>query len=169
MKKVFLILLLTIIGLKSYAQAGDLEVGAIGGYATKYKTIMYGINGSYNISNILQVSLTGLINPSFTYKDELDYKWDYSTYTANLDARLFLLNTGVIAMGPSLGMQYMHVTKERLLKDTEDRMGFNIGWHIKGNLTESLRINGGWRYSTVKDNESYHLIYVGIGYAFNLF
>ncbi|GHT43008.1 hypothetical protein FACS189437_10880 [Bacteroidia bacterium] len=72
-------------------------------------------------------------------------------------------------MGPSIGAQYL-IAKfpDNDLRDY-NAWGANIGWHIQVNPTDNLRINGGWRYSTISENASYHFFYLGVGYAFNLF
>ncbi|MDR3046359.1 MAG: outer membrane beta-barrel protein [Bacteroidales bacterium] len=173
MKKAVFILFLVFLAGKSYAQAGDLTIGAIGGYETKYKDILYGLNLSYSVNNPLQISLSGLMNPNILEKDDFDKKKDrkLKLYSTNLDVRFFLLNMETLAMGPSIGAQYLSVNYKDNTAIFSDytAWGANIGWHIQVNPTDNLRINGGWRYSTATEGASYNLFYLGVGYAFNLF
>lgn len=172
MKKAIIILFLAFSGIQAYAQAGDLYGGVEAGYATYYKAPLYGLNVSYNVRNPLQISLTGLMNPSLTKAVDYNHliKEKLTLYSANLDARLFLINMDAWATGPVLGGQYLYIKKKDNMNLPADNLfGFNIGWHLKINLTDNVRVNGGWRYSSIKDSESYNLFYVGIGYAFNLF
>ncbi|MDR0543169.1 MAG: porin family protein [Dysgonamonadaceae bacterium] len=176
MKKAIIIFFLAFSTVQTYAQAGDLYGGLQGGYATYYKAPLYGLNVSYDISGPLQISLTGLMNPDITKSAA----WDKSIpeklklYSADLEIRLFLINMEAWATGPLLGAQYLHKDKTTLLVNgkefyTDNLLGFNIGWHIKINITDNIRFNGGWRYSSIKDDDSYNLFYAGIGYSFNLF
>ena len=178
MKKAIIILGLVFFSIQSYAQAGDLHFGLQGGYATYYKEAQrdifkpfYGLNISYDLANPLQISLTGLMKPKFfktvDYNHELSEQ--LSLYSANLDVRLFLINMGSWATGPSLGGQYMYINKKDNIFGSDNLFGFNIGWHLRINITDNLRATGGWRYSSMKESESFSLFYVGIGYAFNLF
>jgi opacity protein-like surface antigen len=178
MKKAVVLLLLAFVGIHaSYGQAGDLYGGLEAGYTTYYKAPLYGLNLSYNIKDPLQISLTGLMNTGITkpvdYNHMLNEK--LKLYSANLDARLFLINLESWATGPSLGVQYLHKDKTYLLENnrkefySDNLIGFNFGWHLKINLTDNVRVNAGWRYSSIKDDESYNIFYLGIGYAFNLF
>ncbi|MDR0699373.1 MAG: porin family protein [Tannerella sp.] len=177
MKKTFVILCLVFFSsVQAYAQAGDFYGGLQGGYITYYKAPLYGCNLSYTIFGPLQISLTGLMNPNVNkpaaYNKDVMEK--LKLYSANLDARLFLINMESWATGPSLGVQYLHKGKTTFLTDgreesyADNLLGFNIGWHLKVNVTDNFRVNGGWRYSSIKDDDSYNLFYVGIGYAFNL-
>ena len=183
MKKAIIIFGLIFFSMQSYAQAGDLHFGLQGGYATYYKTPLYGLNISYDIANPLQISLTGLMNPKFNRPGINDSKEKWALYSANLDARLFLINMVSWATGPSLGGQYMRYSFTTIAQsgnqlysdDGSNLFGFNIGWHLRINITDNLRATGGWRYTNMlrdKDGikpDGYSLFYVSFGYAFNLF
>jgi hypothetical protein len=170
-KATVLLILLFAATLRTFAQAGDLYAGLQGGYATYYKSPLYGLNLSYTLSNPLQISLTGLMNPNIVKTVDFNHelKENLQFYSTNLDLRLFLINMETWATGPVLGGQYLYINKKDNTLGPDHLFGFNIGWHLKINLTDNIRLNGGWRYSSVKDSESYNLFYVGIGYAFNLF
>ncbi|MDR1526556.1 MAG: porin family protein [Dysgonamonadaceae bacterium] len=172
MKKAIVILgLVFSAAVQVHAQAGDLYGGLQGGYATYYKAPLYGLNLSYNISDPLQISLTGLMNPNIIKAVDYNHtlKENLQLYSTNLDIRLFLINMEMWATGPTLGGQYLYINKKDNLLGPDNLFGFNIGWHLQINMTDNLRINGGWRYSSIKDSDSYNLFYIGIGYAFNLF
>ena len=171
MKRVIIILGLVFFSIQSYAQAGDLFFGLKGGYATYYKAPLYGLNISYDIARPLQISLTGLMNPKIIKPVDFnqDLKEQLTLYSANLDARLFLINMESWATGPSLGVQFLHINKKDNIFGTDNLYGFNVGWHLRVNINDNLRAMGGWRYSSMKDSDSYNLFYVGLGYAFNLF
>ena len=171
MKRAIFIFGLFFFSIQSYAQAGDLYFGLTGGYATYYKAPLYGLNISYDIANPLQISLTGVMNPKITkpvdYNREL--KEQLALYSANLDLRLFLINMKSWATGPSLGFQFMHVNKKDNIFGSDNLPGFNIGWHLRININDNVRALGGWRYTSMKDSDSFSLFYVGLGYAFNLY
>jgi hypothetical protein len=162
---------------QTFAQAGDLYGGLQAAYTTYYKAPLYGLSVSYDVSNPLQISLTGLMNPAVT--KPVDYNHDLKEklklYSASLDVRLFLINLESWATGPSLGAHYLHKDKNIVLTNgtnefyNDNLLGFNIGWHLKVNLTDNIRINGGWQYNSIKGSDSYNQFYLGIGYAFNLF
>jgi len=186
MRKIILVLLLTFFGIKSYAQGGDLHLGAQGGYVNfdEYGGFLYGLNLSYDFSNLLQISATGLMNPNVIKKDGFDSTRDekISLYSTNLDVRFFMINQEVWAMGPSFGGQYLSAKYsyrytpspdatdyyDLSLRDY-DTTGFNIGWHIRANITDNLRATAGWRYTSAGEGANHHFFYLGVGYAINLF
>ena len=181
MKKVFFVLLLILAASfnKAQAQAGDLHIGAVGGYQSFYKSPVYGLNLSYDISTPLQVSVTSLANFGFTQKDEFNQAEDrkLKIFSHNLDFRLFLINLETWAMGPSLGCEYLVERGEKQVVDGEvfdslrdfNAFGFNVGWHLRVNVTDNLRLNGGWRYTSSQEEASRNTFYLGLGYAFNLY
>ncbi len=179
MKKLFLLLFLTACSLGARAQAGDLFVGATGGYITNYKNILYGVNAAYHFTDPLEISFTGLMNPNITEElgdpgDATYTKSKIKMYSTNLDMRFYMVLQRNWATGPFIGGQYSYIDKKYLNSATNEAYavnvaGFNIGWHLRGNITEHLKINGGWRYTSANHDASHHLIYLGIGYTFNLF
>ncbi|GHU67157.1 hypothetical protein FACS189413_01420 [Bacteroidia bacterium] len=174
MKKIALILLLGFFALKSFAQAGDLTIGAQGGYITYYKNALYGLNLSYAPSDPLQLTLSGVFNPKIT----LPYEWNanlqtqWALYSLNLDARFLLLNFDAFATGPSIGVQYLYNIHEYPTNEpsyTNNDYGFNLGWYIKLNLTDNLKLSGGWQYSNISSpGRDYNMFYLGLGWAFNV-
>ena len=184
MKKTIFILLLTIVSIQIFSQKGNLTVGAKGGYVISteyYKGVLYGIDLAYHIKDPLEIVFTGLMNTNISYEDVLKNKKNLAAYSANLDLRLYLLHQRDWATGPALGGQYYIVNNKTDNLGTDKTLGFNIGWHLRINLTDNLKINGGWRYTNakVKDKSKYwssdatfdmshHLLYLGIGYAFEL-
>jgi len=185
MKKTVLILFLAILSIHAFSQKGDLTVGVKGGYALSteyYKGILYGVDVAYHLSDQLEVAFTGLMNPSISYEDIKNEKKKLSVYSSNLDFRLYLIHQREWATGPALGGQYYYID----VKDTKGNdlgankaLGFNIGWHFRANLTDNVKINGGWRYTNAKDkdntkwwnssfNISHHLLYLGVAYTFEL-
>ncbi len=174
MKKVFLSLLAVLLFTTTYAQKGDLYVGAQGGYITHFKDLVYGLNVSYHLADPLEISLTGLMNPSI--KEAGDNLIDPSTikmYSANLDFRYYMLLQRTWGMGPSLGGQYLFLDKKYDNSVGEEykvnAFGFNIGWHMRANITENIKLTGGWRYTTANHDASHHLFYASIGYTFNTY
>ena len=184
MKKIVLILLLAIASIHAFSQKGDLTVGIKGGYALStsyYKGVLYGIDAAYHISNPLEIAFTGLMNQNISYEDILEKKKDLSAYSANLDLRLYLIHQREWATGPALGGNYYIVNNKTDNLGADKTLGFNIGWHLRVNLTDNAKINGGWRYTNAKvkdksiywsDNASFdmshHLIYLGVAYTFEL-
>ena len=178
MKKIVLILFLAILSIHAFSQKGDLTVGAKGGYVLSnstynYRNILYGIDIAYHLSDPLEIAFTGLMNPNIPHDQS-----KLAIYSANLDFRLYLIHQREWATGPALGGQYYIIDKPNEYK-ADKALGFNIGWHIRANLTDNVKINGGWRYtnSKAKDKKSYrdkttdisyHLIYVGVAYTFEL-
>ncbi len=163
----------------AYSQRGDLFIGATGGYLTNYKDIMYGLNTAYHVSDPLEISFTGLMNPNITEEDGEEGSATYTSskikmYSANLDVRFYMVLQRNWATGPFIGGQYSYLDKKYLNSATNEEYdvnvaGFNIGWHLRGNITDNLKINGGWRYTSANHNASHHLFYIGIGYTFNTF
>ena len=181
MKKTVFILLWVVLSVQAYSQKGDLTVGAKVGciYSNSqidYTNILYGIDVAYHLSNPLEVALTCLMNPNIP-RD----KSTLAVYSNNLDFRLYLIHMQAWATGPALGGQYLIVDDKTEKLGAYKAMGFNIGWHIRANLTDNLKINGGWRYANAKAKDksiywsssssidiSHHLFYVGIAYTFEL-
>jgi opacity protein-like surface antigen len=177
MKKIVFILLLffVVVSLPAQTRAGDLTVGARGTYISMYKSFTYGLDASYQITDQLEASLSGTLNPNIKKKDEYNSKFDrkVSLYSGNLDLRFYLLNMETFAMGPALGGQciFFKITEPstQLVRDEGTSLGFNIGWHIRAELSENVKLNGGWRYTTATEGLSHHAFYLGIGYSFHLF
>jgi opacity protein-like surface antigen len=177
MKKIVFILLPVFFATSSYAQtrAGDLTVGARGAYISMYKSLTYGLEASYQITDPLEVSLSGMLNPNIKYLLDRDRDRDYrkvSFYSGSLDLRFYLLNMEVFGMGPALGGQTIFFKSMDSTSDVRDEdvsCGFNIGWHIRMELSENMKLNGGWRYTTATEDRSHHSFYLGIGYTFHLF
>jgi len=204
MKKTVFILLLAILSVQAYSQKGDLTVGLKGGYVYSphyYNGSMYGFDVAYNISDPLEVIFTGMTNPNVPYNvlnmsykpnspiSESNKKYfteNLAVYSANLDFRLYLIHMQTWATGPALGGQYYIVGKNQYGPNstnsanntyTNKALGFNLGWHVRVNLTDNLILNGGWRYTNAKAKDknsvynlsfdmSYNLFYLGIAYMF---
>jgi len=183
MKKTVLILFLAILSIHAFSQRGDLTVGAKAGYVIStqyYNGILYGIDVAYHLSDPLEVVFTGLMNPDISYENISQDKKKLAAYSTNLDLRLYLIHQREWATGPALGGQYYIVNDKTENLGAYKALGFNLGWHIRANLTDYVKINGGWRYTNckAKDNKSWnenarfdmshHLIYLGIAYTFEL-
>ena len=186
MKKTVLILLLAVVSIHAFSQKGDLTVGTKGGYALSteyYKGFLYGIDFAYHISDPLEIAFTGLMNNNISYADMKYNKKRLAVYSSNLDFRLYLLHQREWATGPALGGQYYIVDAKDVTTNLgygpDKALGFNIGWHLRINLTDYVKLNGGWRYTNVKFKDpnsqyndtfdvSHHLIYLGIAYTFEL-
>lgn len=177
MKKIAFLLIIALFTIKAQAQTGDLTLGARGAYITKHEGFLYGLDLSYQLSPLLEISASGLMNSKIHKKDkefnDPDWDRDISFYSGALDLRFLLINSELLATGPSLGGQYMSFkSKNRngFIEDEESGLGFNLGWHVRVTLAENLKLTGGWRYTNSKESIlSHHTFYVGVGYAFNLF
>ena len=187
MKKILVVLLLATLSIHAFSQKGDLTVGAKSGYIlstgdVKFNNILYGFDVAYHISDRmpLEVVFTGLMNPSFYRKDEDNKKENLAVYSASLDFRLYLINQREWSTGPALGGQYYIYNNKTADLGSDKTLGFNLGWHVRVNLTDYVKINGGWRYTNAKAKDAnhwnkdakldlnHHLIYLGIGYTFEL-
>ena len=183
MKKTVFILLLAVLSVQAYSQKGDLTIGAKGGYVLSteyYKGILYGIDVAYHLSDPLEIAFTGLLNPNISYENINKTKKKLAAYSANMDFRLYLIHQREWATGPALGGQYYIVDDKTENLGAYKALGFNIGWHIRANLTDNVKINGGWRYTNAKAKDhtswrddapfdiSHHLLYLGIAYTFEL-
>ncbi|MDR2086250.1 MAG: porin family protein [Dysgonamonadaceae bacterium] len=162
--------LLTCFAINSHAQTGDLLVGAQGGFNTRYKDGMYGLNLSYHLNDPVEASFTGLFNPAISLTDEFNKNsvTKLSIYSLNLDLRYYMLLMRSWGMGPALGYQYLIVKDKNSLSDFS-ASGFNIGWHMRFNITDELKTMGGWRYTMAAEDVRHHYIYLGIGYTFSLY
>ena len=171
-KTIFVLLLLMCFGMKSYSQKGDLYSGLQAGFATEYKAFLYGLNFAYDFSDLLQVSLSGLMNPSIKKEDGFNSAYDrtLSLTSVNLDTRIFMVNQGLWAMGPSLGAQYLSINEKDNILGDYNTWGFNIGWHLRISVSENMRASLGWRYTSAQESvANHHFFYLSVGYAFNLF
>jgi opacity protein-like surface antigen len=177
MKKTVFILLSVFLAMGSYAQtrAGDLTVGARGEYLSMYKSLTYGLDVSYQLTDPLEISFSGILNPNIKKKDDNPiYNRDVSLYSGNLDLRFYLINMEVFSTGPSIGGQcslfkITDPSRDNYIADEGTAFGFNMGWHVRVELAEDIKLNGGWRYTTATENFSHHAFYLGIGYTFHLF
>lgn len=169
MKKTFLVLFCALVSLGAYSQSGDLSFGARGAYITYYKDFLYGLDFSYHLADPLEVNLSGMLNPSVTKKEDYMPDEKLGLYSTSLDVRYYLLLQRTWGTGPSIGGQYLFVkSKENSIYDIH-AAGFNIGWHLRISLTENLKMNGGWRYTSSKDDTSHHAFYLGLCYTLNVF
>ncbi|MCC8147046.1 MAG: porin family protein [Bacteroidales bacterium] len=125
----------------------------------------------------MEASFTGLMNTKIHTKDkdfnDPNFDRNVSFYSGNLDLRFMLINSELLATGPALGAQLSKFTRKEYLTDevVDDgtAWGFNIGWHVRFTVAENIKINGGWRYTNAAEDQSHHIIYLGVGYAFSLF
>ena len=187
MKRIVIVLLLTILSISAFSQKGNLTVGAKGGYAISpsyYNGILYGFDAAYHLSDPLEIVFTGLFNPSISYKDINKTEKNLAVYSASMDFRLYLIHQREWATGPALGGQYYIVDAKNKATNVgfgaNKALGFNLGWHLRINLTDYVKLNGGWRYTNAKDkiksvtgydntfDMSHHLIYLGVAYTFEL-
>ena len=169
MKKVLFVLLVVLMSGSMYAQQGDLSVGAKGSYLTVYKDILYGIDLSYHLTDPLEISLSQMINPSITKKEEFYPDEKLGLYSTNLDLRYYMVLQESWASGPIIGGQYLHVKDKENDIYNINSFGFNVGWSLRINLTEKLKVNGSWRYTSGQDDTSHHAVSLGVCYTFNVF
>lgn len=183
MKKTVLILTLIIASVQAFSQKGDLTIGAKGGFVSSnssvnYTNFLYGIDVAYHLSDPIEVVFTGLINPNITGDDR-----KLAVYSASMDFRLYLIHNrdwADFATGPALGGQYYIINNKTANLGADKALGFNIGWHVRFNLTDYVKVNGGWRYTNAKAKDraswrddatfdmSHHIFYLGIAYTFEL-
>ena len=189
MKKTVFILFLAIMSIQVFSQKGNLTVGAKGGYVLstsdiKYNGLLYGIDIAYHISYPLEIAFTGFLNPDITrISDEgnKNNKEHLAVYSANLDFRLYLINMREWATGPALGGKYYVYNNKTVNFGADKALGFNLGWHVRINITDNVKINGGWSYTNAKTKDkkinwndnakidlSHHLFYLGVAYTFEL-
>ncbi|MDR0798841.1 MAG: porin family protein [Dysgonamonadaceae bacterium] len=170
MKKGIISLLLVFSAVCSYAQAGDLFVGAMGGYITHYEDPLYGLNLSYHVNDPIELSLNGLFNSNVTLKDDFSDDSKLKLLSLNLDLHYYMILMRSWATGPTIGGQYLRITDKAdqpLLNASAG--GFNIGWHFRGNISDTMKAFGGWRYTMAGKEYSHHFFYIGVGYTFSLF
>jgi len=188
MKKTGFILLLVVLSIQTYSQRGDLSVGVKGGFLVSteyYKDFLYGIDVAYHLNDPIEVAFTGLMNPNISsYKNYQDKEQKLAAYSANLDFRVYLVRVrdwANFATGPALGGQFYLVNNKTANLGADKALGFNIGWHARINLTDNVKVNGGWRYTNAKTKDrtnwwndslsfdmSHHFFNLGIAYTFEL-
>jgi hypothetical protein len=169
MKKIFFIWVLTMVSLSIYSQTGDITIGAKGGYMSYYKAPLYGLDLAYHLNDPFEIAFTGVCNPKISWTNDYTPREktnELSVYSANLDLRLYIINLDVLMTGPALGGQYLIVNNKTDILGDYKVLGFNMGWHIKANVSEHVRINGGWRYTNAKENLGHHFFYAGLAYTF---
>ena len=153
-------------------RAGDWYVGAEAGYVSYYKDIVYGARTSYSITEPLEISASFLMNPALKSEDPAGNKSVGKWYSNNLDLTYYALMQRGWSMGPTIGGQYLHYSvkyefNQSTFNFTTSASAFNVGWRIRLDLSDNIKMTGGWRYSTGKDETGYHLFYIGVGYCFN--
>ena len=152
-----------------YAQQGDLSFGVKGSYITVYKDFLYGVDLSYHLLDPLEISLSQMINPSVTKKEDYMPDEKLGLYSTNLDLRYYLIYQRSWGSGPILGGQYLFVKSKEDSIYNINSFGFNIGWHLRVNLNDNFRLNGNWRYTNGQDETSHHAFSLGLSYTFNIF
>ena len=151
---------------------GDWYIGADAGYITNYKDIVYGARSTYNITEPLEVGASFLMNPVIKSKDPGGEQSEGKWLSYNLDLTYYALMQYGWSMGPSIGGQYLDYSvkyKTAVVHDKEtfSAFAFNVGWRLRFDLSDKIKLTGGWRYSTGQDDTSYHLFYIGVGYCVN--
>ena len=151
-------------------RAGDWSIGADAGYVSYYKDIVYGARTTYSVTEPLEFSASFLMNPALKSKDPAGDKSEGKWFSYNIDWTYYALMQRVWSMGPTIGGQYLdYNVKYKFDQDTFKAFAFNVGWRIRLDLSDNIKMTGGWRYSTGQDDTGYHLFYVGVGYCFNFY
>ncbi len=175
MKKLVLaaFFVLTTIGV-SAQKIGDWYIGADAGYVTNYKDIVYGLRTSYNITEPLEISASFLMNPKITAEDSDGTKSESAFYSYNLDLTYYVLMQNSWSMGPTIGGQYLDYSikyQQSAIgdKETFNALAVNLGWRLHFDLSDNVKLTGGWHYSVGQEETRYHLFYLGLGYCFNFY
>ena len=170
-----LLLLFVLIGFVSltYAQKGDLYVGIKDGYVTNYKGVLFGAETGYHLTDPLEVSFSFLMNPRIVLEDRFDPS-RLSIYSFDLNFCYYIVSRRNWGMGPTLGGGYVIVENNYFRAnpphiENDNHFALDLGWHLRYSITDNIRLSGGWRYSAATNDMSMHLIYLGLGYVFNLF
>ncbi len=174
MKKILFLVLLTLVVVYSYAQKGDLYIGGQGDYITMYKDFGFGIRGGYNFSDPFQVNLIYTMTPTISMENSGAPDDKAQLYNMDLNLNYYILNNKSWGMSPVVGLNYLIEKMDWLswaipTKEINNLFGLNLGWDIKYNVTEAVRLHGSWKYSILKDDHSHHTFSLGIGYYFNVF
>ncbi len=178
MKKLTLSILFVLFTAISFAQQGDLTAGARVGYVTQFKGIVYGVKTAYHLSDPFELNLSFLMNPKIKMEATSNPKdinnSNLAMYSINLDTHYYILMQKTWAMAPIIGVQYAILNNDfynNPIQGTQktDFWAFNIGWQMRYNIGENLKLEGGWRYSAAGDSMSHHTFYLGLGYTFQLY
>lgn len=173
-----LLLFLVLCGISTYtySQKGDLYVGAKGGYITSYKDIVYGVRAGYHLTDQSELNFTYLMNPDIKMEDDNNSlnNSKLSLYSFNLDFHYYIIMNRMWSMGPLLGGQYGIIKDDfynNPLEDSDETKywALNVGWHIRFNIGENVKLNGGWRYAAATEDMGHHMFYLGLGYTFSLY
>jgi hypothetical protein len=169
MKKILVFLTVVLLSASVYAQQGDLSFGAKGSYLTDYKNIIYGLDLSYHLTDPLEISLSQMINPSIIKKEDYMRDQKLGLYSTNLDFRYYLIYQRYWGSGPIIGGQYLYVKDKENEIYNINSFGVNIGWHLRVNINDNLRVSGSWKYSSGQDETSYNAYSLGLCYTLNIF
>jgi len=178
-KKLLLFATLFVFTAATYAQQGDLYVGAQGGYITDYKDFLFGAKVGYRLTNPLEVNFSFLMNPEIKLKDDAypNNNSKIKMYVYDVNLCYYIIQNNMWDMGPAFGLEYGIVDNHFYniavpFTENANYRAFNIGWQIKCNITDNLKLSGSWKYSTGKDVDSEsvnrHTFCLGIGYTFNV-
>jgi len=171
MRTLNIVILFLLLTLGANAQRpGDWYIGADAGYVSYYKDIVYGARTTYSITEPLEIGASFLMNPVIKSKDPGGEQSEGKWLSYNLDLTYYALIQYGWSMGPTIGGQYLdYNVKYKFDKETFKAFAFNVGWRVRLDLSDKIKLTGGWRYSTGQDDTSYHLFYVGVGYCFNFY
>ncbi len=175
-KKLLLLATLITFTVCIYAQQGDLTVGARGAYITNYKDFLFGLRTGYHLTDPLEVNFSFLMSPEIKLEDPSDALNDSKVkmYTFDLNLCYYIIMNRTWGMGPALGGEYGIVDNHfynvrNPYTENDNYWAFNVGWQLKYNITENIKLDGGWKYSAATQDMTHHTFYLGVGYTFNLF
>lgn len=175
MKKFLTVAIFAMLCVNTFAQKGDVAVGANFSYGTEIKNIGFGVKGQYNFTNALRAELSG---DYFLKKDGLSM-WD-----VNLNLHYLFPISEKLKVYPLAGVTFTnwnwkydfssicgdyYYYDDYYYDDYDDsddsvsKFGANLGGGIQYNLTRNLVINAEVKYQLIN---SFDQLVVGVGLAY---
>lgn len=171
MKKLFLILCITLVSMEVFAQKGEKAIGLNLSYGTEISNLGIGAKGMYNFTNAIRVEA------GFDYFLKKDY---VSMWDINVNAHYLFPIAEKFKVYPLVGLTYTNwkLDGNSLMGDIDGipmedenydastgKFGVNLGAGIQYDITDKWAVNFELKYQLISDfNQA--VFGIGIAYKF---
>ncbi len=161
MKRFFLLLFISLIGIGAHANEDDFSIGLNFGFGTDIS--------NFNIGPKVQYCFTDAIRAEFACN--YFFKKDYtSMLDLNLNAHYLFKLSNKFNIYPLAGIYFTHITTEvdvfgDRISDWDEKLGINLGVGAKYNLTNAIALDFEAKYQLFGINQA--VISLGATYTFS--